>query len=59
MFVKYSRGSKIHRWLYPRPFMPSVGLRAESEPRDYEPGSREDFDRLYRDTPKPMTNKTG
>jgi RNA polymerase sigma-70 factor (ECF subfamily) len=30
--------------------MPSVGLRAESEPRDYEPGSREDFDRLYRDS---------
>ena len=30
--------------------MPSVGARAESEPRDYEPGSREDFDRLYRDS---------
>jgi RNA polymerase sigma-70 factor (ECF subfamily) len=30
--------------------MPSVGVKAEPEFPPYEPGSREDFDRLYRDS---------
>ncbi len=30
--------------------MPSVGIRAEADFPVYEPGSREDFDRLYRDS---------
>jgi RNA polymerase sigma-70 factor (ECF subfamily) len=34
----------------PSVVMPSVGMRAESDFPVYEPGSREDFDRLYRDS---------
>ena len=30
--------------------MPVVGIRSEPEFQDYEPGSRDDFDRLYRDS---------
>src|SRR5216683_1913067 len=32
------------------PVMPVVGVRAEPEFPAYEPGSRDDFDRLYRDS---------